>query len=422
MAQKVLCEASGCSNLILETTADRTGGYCMPCVQAAAKKEREKYIRENRRDINEFQGVADVVEVLKIVHKPRKYDPLINWIPYPTPTDELYLGLSDPEKSRLAEDAEELIGTERHEEAEQICLCLSAFTNAPLEACLRRLVSDGRVWPSLAFRDAPVDVRESLITRVESDADNRNLILLALAWIGDSRIVECFSKWRNEKPAWCDSLYLPPELYSREAGWELTPGGERRDLFFPQCYALKSGASHSPESFRAITEREDDCPWCSSKLTNLFEINLSAHGLSREPDGRDQVEVLTCEVCTLFGTVSSSLDNGSRAIWSPRNSRPDYLPDDSDSWIRLPQDSLYVAERRSAMHAADQFLPTQFSQLGGLPTWVQDSAYPNCLECSRTMMFLAQVDHKDIEKYSEGTYFAFVCLDCMATATVYQQT
>jgi hypothetical protein len=38
------------------------------------------------------------------------------------------------------------------------------------------------------------------------------------------------------------------------------------------------------------------------------------------------------------------------------------------------------------------------------------------------MMFLAQLDHQDIEEHSEGTYFAFVCLKCMATATDYQQT
>src|SRR6187401_971052 len=120
MAQKVVCKSSGCSNLILETTADRTGGYCMPCVQAAAKKEREEYIRKNRRDLHEFEGVSDVVEVLKIVHTPRTYDPLINWIPHPTPTDKLYVGLNDAEKSRLAEYAEGLVGTERNEEAEQI--------------------------------------------------------------------------------------------------------------------------------------------------------------------------------------------------------------------------------------------------------------------------------------------------------------
>lgn len=422
MAQKAVCKASGCSNLILETTAERTGGYCMPCVQAAAKKERDQYIRKNRRDLNEFEGVSDVVEVLKIIHTPRTYDPLINRIPHSTPTDKLYVGLNDAEKSRLAEYAEGLIGTERNKEAEQICLSLSAFTNAPLDGCLRRFVSCGLIWPSLAFHDAPPDVRDELIARVESDAENRSHILLALAWIGDSTVVELFRKWRSEKPPWCDSLYVPPQDYSREAGWELTPEGKRRDLFFPQCFALEYGASSSPESFRAISARGDICPWCSSKLTNLFEVKLATYGLSYDAEWPSQVEVLTCEVCTAFGTVISSIDHNGRANWSPRNVRPGCLPDDSDSWGRLPQDSLRVAERRSAVYAADQFLPTKFSQLGGHPTWVQESAYPKCLECSQTMMFLAQIDHQDIEQYSEGTYFAFVCLDCMATATAYQQT
>lgn len=74
------------------------------------------------------------------------------------------------------------------------------------------------------------------------------------------------------------------------------------------------------------------------------------------------------------------------------------------------------------MHAAHQYLPTQFSQLGGHPTWVQSATYPKCLECSQTMKFLAQVDHQDIEKPAAGTYFAFVCRECVTTATVYQQT
>jgi hypothetical protein len=407
--------------LILETTAERTGGYCMPCVQAAAAKEREEYVRKNRRDLNEFEGVTDAVEVLKIIHKPRTHDPLINWLPHPTPTDKLYLSLNGSEVSRLAEYAEGLIGTDRNEEAEEICLCLSAFADATLDACLRRFVSHGRIWPGV-FRHAPADVRDELLARVENDADNRNHILRALSWIGDSSVVEKFGKWRSEKPAWCDSLHLPPEDYSREAGWELTPEGERRDLFFPPCFALRNGPSTSPVSFRAVNARADRCPWCSTKLTNLFEVDLASYGLGDGVDGESHVVVPTCAVCTAFGTIFSSVDHRGIAIWSSKNVRPDYLPDDTDSWESLPQDSLHIAEARSAMHAADQFLPTQFSQLGGHPTWVQNSAYPKCLECSRTMMFLAQLDHQDIEEYSEGTFFAFVCLNCRMTATVYQQT
>ena len=37
-------------------------------------------------------------------------------------------------------------------------------------------------------------------------------------------------------------------------------------------------------------------------------------------------------------------------------------------------------------------------------------------------MFLAQIDHAEIEKASEGMYYAFVCQRCRTTATTYQQT
>jgi hypothetical protein len=299
----------------------------MPCAQATAKKERDEYIRKNRRDLNEFEGVTDLVEVLKIIHQPRKYDPLINWIPYSTPIGEIYLCLTDAEASRLADYAEELIGRARYEEAEKICLCLSAFTNTSLDNCLRRFVSHGWIWPSFAFRRAPVDVVDELLTRVESDAESRNHILLALAWIGDSSVVEHFGKWRSNTPAWADSLYILPEDYSREAGWELTPDGKRRDLYFSQCYALKKGPTQSPESFRAVNTRSDKCPWCSSMLTNLFEVELAKHGFVNRVHGLRRIEVLTCAVCTAFGTIISNINDSGKAIWSPKNVRPDYLPD-----------------------------------------------------------------------------------------------
>lgn len=420
--RKVSCKSPGCSNLILEATAERTGGYCMPCVQAASRTEREEFVLKNRRDVNEFAGITDAVEVLKIFHRPRRYDPLINWIPYPTPIDSVYLSLSDTEKRRLSEYAEKSIGTERNEEAESICLCLSAFTDARLDGCTRQFVSHSRFWPSLIFRGAPSDVRDELLARVNRDKDNRNHILLALAWIGDSTVVEHFDGWRRNPPTWRDSLNIAPEDYSREAGWELAANGERRDLFFARCFALESGPSRSPPSFRAIVERNDQCPWCKSRLTNLIEVEVASVGLAENIHVNCPVKVATCEVCTSFGTVFGHIDVYGIAKWAEINTRPGYLPNDTQSWGRLPNDCLRISECRSAIHAADQFLPTRFSQLGGHPTWIQHSAFPKCPECSETMLFLAQVDRHDIEEHLEGMYYAFVCLGCKMTATAYQQT
>jgi len=395
----------------------------MPCVQLAARTERELFVQKNRREVNEFEGVSDAIEVLKIVHKPRSYDELVTWIPHPTPVDELYQGLTDFERNQLAEHAESLIGSERNEEAEEICLCLAAFCDARLDNCLRRFVSHQSLWPSLAFHRSPPDVRDELLARVEVDEDNRNHILLALAWIGDSTVIDRFGLWRNDPPSWCDSLYVPPEDYSREAGWELTSDGKRRNLYFSQCHALRRGPSQSPDSFRAINGRTDKCPWCSANLTSIVEVDPAFFAQSLISEWRFPIRVATCEVCTAFAeSIFGIISDDGQANWSSKNVRPKYLPDDSESWGRLPEDTLYLSEVRSAIHAASQFLPTAFSQLGGHPTWVQDSVYPNCPECSESMMFLAQIANEDIEDHSEGTYYAFLCPRCKTTATAYQQT
>lgn len=421
MTDRVRCTNPECLNTILPSTAERTHGLCMPCVQAAAGKERDEYVRRNRRDVNEFDGITDPVESLKIIHKPRSYDPLVNWIPHPIPTDRLYSDLSHDEQERLAAYAETLIGSERHDEAESIVLCLSAFTNAFIESCLRALVAHGSFWPSLPFRRASSDLRDQLIDRVERDEENRNHILLALAWIGDAAVVELFKRWRNHPPSWRESLCCPPQDYSHGAGWELSDDGQRRDLYFQKCTRLLRGHSASPELFQAITDSKGSCPWCGQGLTNLVDLVASEFVTGMANDvGR--IQVTTCEVCTAFGTVFGVFNEAGNGRWSSANSRPEYLPDSSENWGRLPRNPLTPAGRRAAAFAADQFLPTTFSQVGELPTWIQDSSYPPCPVCSKTMMFLAQVDHGDIEDCSEGIYYAFLCPVCRTTATSYQQT
>lgn len=145
--------------------------------------------------------------------------------------------------------------------------------------------------------------------RVESGEGNRNHLLQALAWIGDAVVVDRFAHWRREPTSWGQSLFVTPQDYSREADWELTADGQRRNLYFAQCVELVPGHSMRPASFLAIQDRKDACPWCHTRLIDLFTIDGTAFQLASGPVRVGAIQVATCEICTAFGTVFGHLDN-----------------------------------------------------------------------------------------------------------------
>ncbi|HIB9379949.1 TPA: DUF1963 domain-containing protein [Escherichia coli] len=420
MTHCIPCKSPACISTILPETAARTNGYCMPCEQAQQQREHDEYIKKNKKIVNAFAGLSDPVVMLKLIHQPRKFDALIDWTPCPVPTDALYQQLTTDQAQLMADYATERFASGEYKLAQEICLCLAAFTQANLNAYFREWISydDLDNDSYMPFHRAPTDVRDRLLERVEDDAENRNCILQCLAWIGDDVVVERFAHWRNSPPPWRSSLYIEPEEYAHEAGWELTAEDQRRNLYFPQCFHLEMKSTGSCEALRVVDERNDTCPNCALPLTNLFDVDLKATGLSDNGSFR----VVTCECCTAYSTIFGYMDSKGNAHLSAKNIPPAWLPDDVSEWRRLPVNSMRQGNLRSPLFAADPFLPVSFSQLGGHPTWIQDAEYPLCPQCSHTMMFLAQLDYADIEQYGEGIIYAFICPECRTTATSYQQS
>jgi hypothetical protein len=367
MTHRIPCKSPACTSTILPETAARTDGYCMPCVQAQQQREHDEYIRKNKKTVNVFAGLSDPIAMLKLVHQPRKFDALIDWTPCPVPTDALYQQLTADQAQLMADYATERFASGEYEHAQEICLCLAAFTQANLDAYLREWISydDLDAYSPLPFHRAPADVRDTLLERVEDDAENRNCILQCLAWIGDDVVVERFAYWRNNPPLWRSSLYIAPEEYAHEAGWELTAEGQRRNLYFPHCFHLEMKSTGCCEALRVVDERSDTCPNCALPLTNLFDVDLKATGLS----DKGRFRVVTCECCTAYSTIFGYIDSRGNAHLS---APPAWLPDDVSEWRRLPVNSMRQGNLRSPLFAADPFLPVSFSQLGGHPTWIQD--------------------------------------------------
>jgi hypothetical protein len=94
------------------------------------------------------------------------------------------------------------------------------------------------------------------------------------------------------------------------------------------------------------------------------------------------------------------------------------LPGDLLSWKASEWGGVRVAlHQRRAIEAVDWMEPT-VSQIGGLPSWVQDDEYPKCPDCHAVMSFITQIDNAAFA--SDGIYYGFLCSNCMMTATTYQ--
>lgn len=451
LTQRIPCIMKGCSATILPATAAKTGGYCMPCQQELARQERQRYIEEHSKDVNLFEGLSDPVEILKVMYAPRSYDPLIRYIPYPRSKEQIYLSLSAEEEDRILLHAMELLASGDKDTYEEILLSLVCFRDKSITEHIPALIAHGLYGSGILLKDASQQMRNELLNRVGLDKENRNFLLLVLAWIGDEQVIARFREWRHNPPAWVDELYVAPEQYSQEAGWELTESGERRDLFFRTSYAIEkqctagitSGGGISLEEgeqskltqqdqgikqpIRILASSPNHCPWCGKMLTTLLELNMNHPSLQFLPLTGECFKIDTCISCGAYEVIYMDADGDGEPSWSRYNKIPSYLPEpdaDHEDSEHLTGSACFklAAKPRNVYHSAHWMVNATNSQVGGHPCWIQDAHYPSCPNCLQHMTFIAQLDWEDIEEYGEGIYYMFVCPDCRITATTYQQT
>jgi hypothetical protein len=302
--ERIPCRTEGCANTILPATAKANDGYCMPCVGKKRSEERAKYIQENRRDVNPYAGVTDVVEIIRILHTPKARDPLITYQPPPKSTEELYSGLSADQAERLMRMAAEAIRTGSEDFAEDVAKSLATLTGYSLDSMLTAWVERNHHLPAVAFRGAGSQSRNRIIDALESGSANSNHALSALAWIGDVKVQEAFRRWEANPPSWRSGLYVGPAQYAHVAGWELG-ATKRRNLFHDACWAVTLAAEDSPTdaAVRFMREVEQNCPWCKRQLVNLVEIDLTDDRFAFLGLPGERLPILTCDACTCYGTA-----------------------------------------------------------------------------------------------------------------------
>ncbi|MEC0231775.1 DUF1963 domain-containing protein [Paenibacillus alba] len=293
----------------------------------------EGIILQNRKDVDRYAGIMDPVEILKIMHAPRKYNPLENDLPYHKSAQELYHQLTEAELERMEIYAITLIDREDLDQAETILLSLVCFTNARFGRGLEAFFQNGKYYPGILYKDAGPAIRDELIHRVDNDSANRSHLLLALVWIGDEEVIRLFAKWRQNPPRWASELYVPPENYTLEAGWELDHDGRKRLLFHPESYQFIicgegiGRAEPAQSAVIALKTHDQVCPWCGGKLMVLFDYNLQDPLVEFMKLSGQQLRIAACMHCNCYGTVFMKVELDGGYSWSEYNTVPDFLPD-----------------------------------------------------------------------------------------------
>ncbi len=420
MTRKIKCQNTECTAMILPATAEKTDGVCMPCQRKAKQIAKEKYIRENRKDIDPYQGISDLVELLKINFEisQKNYDPLINYLPCKYSSEELYGMMSQQQVTQLID---EVVQNNAYY-GDQIIGEIALFTEADMTNALIFYMELEAYSPSYMFRAASSQITQNLISNVSTNPDK---ILQALSSIRTDQVLAQFSQWREHPPKWTAELFIPPEEYARCNGWELDDNAQARELTLGTCYPLIAKTSVQQTSIvTTCTKSDDTCHWCNSPMSNLFEFDLRESQLSFIPFSQEKLIITTCELCASYGDhLFMKIDKDGKPSWHENNQRPDYLPD-IDDYAPLPANTLTLSHKAGSVYrSADPFSPTiMTSQVGGLPGWVQDFSYTPCPDCQKSMIFIAQLAVEDIIDYGEGIYYALLCPDCSVSTVTYQQT
>jgi hypothetical protein len=423
--ERLLCKNLECKNTILPATAAANDGLCAPCLGRIEAAKEEAYLRENRRMVDLYDGVIDPVEAIAIMLAPRKYDPLIRYAPAPWTVEELFGKLTEEQARRLANMGAQAMREGNSDYAEDIGKSLATLTPYNLDSMLHAWLDMGETWPAVAFRGAGAAIRDRVLQSFDTEDGtlNVNHALSALAWIGDETVQRRFAEWEAQPPAWREQLYVGPAEYARTAGWEPAASG-RRDLFHETCFGLVRAADGEQHAaVRLMAPTSQFCPWCGDQLVHLLEIPTRDEAFRFVGYAGDMLPVLTCGRCTCWsGYVFARIAGNGIASWHPKNpaEAPTHLyrgEMDLEPW----QGTAVVLKPRPAIYATEWGMEPASTQIGGLPCWVQDAAYPMCPDCDATMMYLGEVNNGDLGAY-EGTYYAFWCPPCRNTATCYQQT
>lgn len=311
---------------------------------------------------------------------------------------------------------DELVGRAVDEDGDAIEPLLDVAAHEPerLAPHLRRLLDAEVYWPQALYRGADEQFQRELIARVDGGAGKELYpLLLILAQIRGPLTEAAFRRWTAEQPPDAGLLSHPVGIFTQMGGWEIE-GDRIRELCGPDAYDLVL----APGGQGPADER---CPWCESPLWTVLDVDTADPGVSAalaHTGWEGRLRVITCFLCSCYGTTFADVTPTGEAVWSAHNKRPDSTGTEPET---PPALRFAVGEHRASPFTASAW-EAGGSTLGGHPDWIQDPEYPDCSACGQVMDYIGLVGGPDIGELFEGANYLFLHAPCNLAAVVYQQS
>jgi hypothetical protein len=263
---------------------------------------------------------------------------------------------------------------------------------------------------------ADESVAKKLIQRISqtNGAVDINHLMCAIAAI-PCETTKTFLVDNSQKPlqSWTKQLHILPIEYAMAYGWTVDRNNQIVRLYSEKVTAFEPCDKEETSSAIPLKLIEEECGYCHQPMALVF-------------DGEQKLA--TCLHCSCYELIYTK-QIGSKVVWHEKNKPydffvkyPEYMKNDEDFIDIIGIGLKPSSEKRKATYAANQFAEISRTQIGGLPTSINDICYPKCIECGEIMEFTAQLDMEDVEDYGEGIYYFFTCKQCGVHAASYDQT
>ena len=290
-------------------------------------------------------------------------------------------------------------------------------------------------YPPELYFGAPDDVKDALITKLNSLDDNSknvlNHLLCALACQGGEQTAELFYElYKNPKP-WRKKLYVGTEFYAKIGGWAFDETGERKSLVFDKCLTavrVKDGEragqganlnsnQNTDDAVQIGEPTEQKCEFCGCEILDMLHLKATDPRLAFLNLKHDAI-FRCCPTCV--GSVRYFCKRGPDGEIELSHDGQGFDENyfSQEDFARLCGMKFKLGGEVSPFYGCFSELDTT---VGGYPQWVQDAEYLTCPSCGRTMKHLAQIPFGEMIQ-GEGVIYVQICEKCEVLGGCFQCT